>query len=309
MAKVIINSAVTGSAHFPSMSPYLPITPKQIADDAVRSYEAGAAMVHIHVRDPETGQPCVKPEYFREVLTNIKSRCNVVICPTTGGGSDIPDERIRVVKDLKPEIASFTPGSCNFGMAGLAGAVKVAKYEWEKEELKKAAVDDRIFANTFKTIREFAKAFNDAGTKPEFECFDVGFINTVGWMIREGLTKAPVQIQFVLGTLGAMPATPQALITMNQFANSVLGEGRYTWSCLGPGGRQLSLVSLAMLMGGHVRVGMEDSVFAGKGVLAKSSAEQVEKIVRIAKELSIDIATPDEARQILGLKGGDKVGF
>ncbi len=309
MAKVIICSAITGSAHFPSMSDYLPITPKQIVDDAIKSYEAGAAMVHIHVRNPETGQPCVKPEYFREVCTNIKSKCDVVICPTTGGGSDIPDERIRVVKDLKPEIASFTPGSCNFGMAGLAGAVKVAKYEWEKEELKKAAVDNRIFANTFKTIREFAKAFNDAGTKPEFECFDVGFINTVAWMIREGLVAAPIQMQLVLGTLGAMPATPEAVITMHQFADSVLGAGKYTWSCLGPGGRQLSLVTLAMLMGGNVRIGLEDSVFAGKGVMAKSSADQVEKIVRIAKELSIEVASPDETRKALGLKGRDKVNF
>ena len=309
MAKVIICSAITGTAHFPSMSEYIPITPKQIVDDAVRSYEAGAAMVHIHVREPEDGKPCVKPELFQEVCSNIKSKCNAIICPTTGGGSSIPDERIMVVKNLKPEIASFTPGSCNFGMAGLAGAVKEIRYEWEKEAIKEAQYDRFIFANTFQTIREFAKAFNDAGTKPEFECFDVGFINTVAWMIREGLTAAPVQMQLVLGTLGAMPATPQAVVTMHQFANSVLGEGKYTWSCLGPGGRQLSLVSLAMLLGGNVRVGLEDSIFAGKGVLAKSSAEQVEKIVRIARELSLEIASPDEARKILGLKGGDKVNF
>ena len=311
MAKVIICSAVTGSAHSPSMSPYLPLSPQEIADDAVKSYEAGAAMAHIHVRDPKTGQPCVKPEYFHKVLTNVKSRCNVILCPTTGGGSRIPDERIMVVKNLKPEIASFTPGSCNVGMGGLAGAMaKVEiKHDWEKARIKESEIDDRIFENNFKTIREFSQAFNEAGTKPEFECFDVGFINTVAWMIKAEWTKPPVQIQFVPGNLGSMPATPKSIITMWDFANSVLGEGKFTWSCLGPGGRQLSLVTMAMLMGAHVRVGMEDSVFAGRRVLAKNSAEQVEKIVRIANELSIEIATPDEARQIFGLKGGDKVGF
>ena len=161
MAKVIICSAVTGSAHFPSTSPYLPLTPKQIVDDAVRSYEAGAAMVHIHVREPEDGKPCVRPELFQEVCSNIKSRCNVIICPTTGGGSSIPDERIMVVKNLKPEIASFTPGSCSCSMGGLSAAVKQPKYEWEKEALKEAEKDTMIFTNTFQTIREFAKAFND----------------------------------------------------------------------------------------------------------------------------------------------------
>ena len=232
MAKVVICAAVTGSAHFPSMSPYLPITPQEIADDAVKAYEAGAAMAHIHVRDPENGQPCVKPEYFHKVLSNVKSRCNVILCPTTGGGSRIPDERIMVVKNLNPEIASFTPGSCNFGMGGLAGAMaKVEiKHDWEKARIKETEADDFIFSNNFKTIREFSQAFNEAGTKPEFECIDVGFINTVGWMIQHGWTKAPIQMQLVIGTFGARPSTPQAIKTGWKVANSVLVQAKFTWS-------------------------------------------------------------------------------
>ena len=306
MAKVIITAAITGAVHVPSMTPYLPITPKQSADDAVRAHEAGAAIVHIHVRDPKTGQPSSSLELFREVLTSIKSRCNVVIQPTTGGGIGMtPTERVRVVSELKPELATFTPGSCNFALFPAAARIKEWKFPWEKPMVEGS--ENMIFENTFKTIREFANAFEKAGTKPELELFDVGMIHNAAFMLNQGWIKAPVHMDFVLGTLGAIAATPDDLVVMYQAARRVFGN--FTWCCLGPGGRQLSLVTMAMIMGGNVRVGLEDSIYAGKGILAKSSADQVEKIVRIAKELSIDIATPDEARQIIGLKGGDKVGF
>ncbi|MCD6358351.1 MAG: 3-keto-5-aminohexanoate cleavage protein [Dehalococcoidia bacterium] len=306
MSKVIITAAITGAIHTPTMTPYLPITPKQIADDAVKAHEAGAAIVHIHVRNPETGQPSSSLDLFHEVLTDIKSRCDVVICPTTGGGLGMaPADRVRVVSQLKPEIASFTPGSCNFGLFPVAERIKDWKFDWEQKYL--ASTEDLIFANPFSTVREFAKAFDKAGTKPELECFDVGMVQTSAWLVKQGWLKAPVHMQFVIGILGGINATPESLMMMHQTAQQSLGK--YTWSCLGPGGRQLTTVTMAMLMGGNVRVGLEDSTYAGKGVMAKSSADQVVKITRIANELDFEIATPDEARQIIGLKGSDKVGF
>ena len=309
MAKTIVTAAITGSIHTPSMSPYLPITPKQIAEHAIGAYEAGAAVVHIHVRDPETGWPASDMDCFREVLTTVKSKCNLIINTTTGGRLGMSDEeRLKVVPLFKPELASFNAGSINFGTFDIPEQMNIKewKYSWEKSQLE--MTKDFIFPNTFKSLETFAKTFEENGTKPEAEVYDTAMINNIDYLTKKGYLKKPVYLQFVLGILGVMPATIRNVEFLYETAQNLLGND-FIWSVAAAGRYQLPMCTSSLLMGGNVRVGMEDSLFAGKGVAAKSSADQVEKIVRIAKELSIDIATPDEARQILGLKGLDKVNY
>ncbi len=307
MDKVIVTAAITGSIHTPSMSPYLPITPREIADEAVRAHEAGAAVAHIHVRDPETGRPSPDIELFREVVTRVKEKCNMVICLTTGGGLGMStEERVRVVPAFKPELASFNFGSINFALFPYAEKVKEWKFSWEKTFME--GTEDFIFPNTFKSMREFAGYFNENETKPEIEIYDTGMINNLAFMIDRGYIKTPVYLQFVLGILGGLPASPTGLMTMYNTAREQLGD--FKWSVCAAGRHQIPLCTMAMVVGAPaVRVGMEDSLYAGKGVLAKSNADQVEKIVRIARELSLEPASPDEARQTLGLKGLDKVNW
>ncbi len=306
--KVIITAAITGAIHTPSMSPYLPITPKQIADEAVRAYEEGAAVAHIHVRNPENGMPSPDLELFREVVTQIKSRCNMILCLTTGGGFGMTTEqRVAVVPTFKPELASFNFGSMNFALFHvLDGRFKEFKYPWEKEYL--VMTEDFIFPNTFKTLREFCEIFNANETKPELEIYDLGMINNVAFMLERGYLKRPVYMQFVLGILGGAPATIENLLYFYQTAQKTIG-GDFTWSVCAAGRHQINMCTAALLMGGNVRVGLEDNLYLEKGVLAKSNAEQVAKIVRIARELGREPATPDEARQMLGLKGLEKVGY
>jgi len=309
MAKAIVTAAITGSIHTPSMSPYLPITPEQIAEHAVRANEAGAAIVHIHVRNPETGQPSQDVNIMREVLTKIKSKCNVVINTTTGGGAGMTnEERLRSVPTFKPELASFNAGSINFGLFDIPERMKIKewKYPWEKPYLE--MTKDLIFPNTFKSLEEFAQTFKENGTKPEAEIYDSGMINNVAYLLERGYLEKLVYLQFVLGVMGGMPATIENLLFLYETAKRAFGDD-FIWSVCAPGRQQLPICTVALTMGGNVRVGMEDSLYAGKRAMAKSSAEQVEKIVRIAKELSIDIATPDEAREILGLKGISKTGI
>ncbi len=306
MDKVIVTAAITGSIHVPSMSPYLPITPQQIADEAVRVYEAGGAVAHIHVRNPETGQPSSDMELFREVVTKVKSKCNIVLCLSTGGGVGMTTaERVKAVTTFKPELASFNFGSINFGLFPIAEAVREFKFPWEKAYLE--STWDFIFPNTFKTLREFSQAFTENETKPELEIYDAGMINNVAVMLQRGHLKKPVYLQFVLGILGGMPASPNNLLFLYNSARETIGD--FVWSVCAAGRHQLPICTMSLVMGGNVRVGMEDSLYAGKGVLAKSNADQVEKIVRIARELGLEPATPDEARQILGLKGLDKVNW
>ena len=306
MPKVIVTAAITGSIHVPSMSPYLPITPQQIADEAVRVYEAGGAVAHIHVRNPETGQPSADMELFREVVTRVKSKCNIVLCLSTGGGVGMTTaERVKGVSTFKPELASFNFGSINFGLFPIAEAIKESKFPWEKPYLE--GTEDFIFANTFKTLREFSAAFAENETKPELEIYDTGMLNNVAFMLQRGHLKKPVYLQFVLGILGSMPPSPGNLLFMYNAAREGIGD--FVWSVCAAGRHQLPMCTMSLTMGGNVRVGMEDSLYAGKGVLAKSNADQVEKIVRIARELSLEPATPDEAREILGLKGLDKVNW
>jgi len=305
--KVIVTAAITGSIHVPSMSPYLPITPQQIADEAVRVYEAGGTVAHIHVRNPETGQPVTDMELFREVVTKVKSRCNIILCLTTGGGVGMTtEERSKVVSTFKPELASLNFGSINFAFFDVAEKIETFKYPWEEQYVK--MTEDWIFPNTFKTLREFSQVFTENETKPELEIYDAGMINNVAFMLQKGHLKKPVYLQFVLGILGAMPPSASNLVYMYNSAREALGND-FAWSVCAASRHQMPMCTMSLTMGGNVRVGLEDSLYASKGVMAKSNAEQVEKIIRIARELSLEPATPDEAREILGLKGLDKVNW
>jgi uncharacterized protein (DUF849 family) len=306
MSKAIITAAITGSIHTPTMTPYLPITPKQIADEAVRAYEAGAAVAHIHVRDPQTGAPSPSLDLFREVVTEVKSRCNMVLCLTTGGGLGMTTEqRVATVRTFKPELASFNFGSMNFALFPVVSRYKDWKFPWEPQYLGMS--EDFVFTNTFKTLKEFCGYFEENQTKPELEIYDVGMINNVAYMIQAGHLKKPVYMQFVMGILGGIPATAENVLFMYETARKQIGE--FQWSVCAAGRHQMNICTMALLLGGNARVGLEDNMYVEKGRMAKSNAEQVEKIVRIARELGIDPATPDEARQILGLKGLDKVNY
>lgn len=306
--KVIVTSALTGSVHFPSMSPYLPVTPEQIIEDGVRSAEAGAAVLHVHVRNPENGMPTPDIEIFGEVLAGIKARTSAIICISTGGGMGISTEqRAAPIIAFKPEMASLHFGSMNFSIFHMADRIKEWKYPWEK--LSILASEDYIFPNTFKTLREFLSIFQANDTKPEIEIYDLGMVNNLYFMIQRGHIKPPVYLQLITGTLGGVPPTVNSLVTLYNAANDALGRGNFTWSATGAGRYQMKIGCVALALGGNVRVGLEDSLYISKGVLAKSSAEQVEKIIRIMRELGLEPATPDEARSILGLKGINKVNY
>ncbi|MBM4329858.1 MAG: 3-keto-5-aminohexanoate cleavage protein [Deltaproteobacteria bacterium] len=308
MSKAVITAAITGSIHTPTMSPYLPITPDQIADNAIQAYEAGAAVAHIHVRNPQTGQPSPDPELFKEVLSQVKSKCDMIICTTTGGGLGMtPEQRLTVVSTFKPELASFNMGSMNFGLFPILERMKDFKFPWEKQYLE--FTEDLIFPNTFKSMRIFLKVFNENGTKPELEVYDAGMVDNVAFMIQSGLLKTPVYLQFVLGILGGMAANIQNLVFLHESACRQIGEKNFVWSVCAAGINQMPMCTTALLMGGNARVGMEDALRVSKGVLAKNNAELVEKIVRIAREFGLEPATPAEARKILGLKGLDKVAY
>jgi len=304
--KAIITAAITGSIHTTSMSPYLPITPKQIADEAVRAYEAGAAVAHIHARDPETGQPKPDINLIREIITSIKSRCNMVVCITTGGGLGMTaEQRLIPVSTFKPELASFNGGSINFALFHALDKFKEFKFEWETKYL--AMTEDFIFPNTFKSMREFAAIFQTNGTKPEFEVYDSGMVNNVAFMIERGQVKKPVYIQYVMGVLGGITPSPENLMFLVDYTKRLIGD--FEFSVCVAGRAQFNICTQSLLLGGNCRVGLEDNLYLEKGKMAKSNAEQVAKIARIAQELGIDPATPDEARKILGLKGIDKINF
>jgi uncharacterized protein (DUF849 family) len=304
--KAIITAAITGSIHTTSMSPYLPITPKQIADEAVRAYEAGAAVCHIHARDPETGRPTPDINLIKEIITSIKSRCNIVVCITTGGGLGMTaEQRLVPVSTFKPELASFNGGSINFALFHALDKFKDFKFEWEKQYLN--MTEDFIFPNTFKSMREFAAIFQANGTKPEFEIYDSGMVNNVAFMIERGQVKKPVYIQFVMGVLGGITPSPENLMFMVDYAKRLIGD--FEFSVCVAGRAQFNICTQSLLLGGNCRVGLEDNLYLEKGKMATSNADQVAKMVRIARELGIDPATPDEARKILGLKGIDKINF
>jgi uncharacterized protein (DUF849 family) len=311
MEKLIITAALTGNITLPTQTPYLPLTPQQIIDDAVRAANAGAASVHIHGRDPKTARPTTDPAVYREIAAGIKARSNVIVCITTGGTAYMaPEERAKVVPALKPELATFNMGTINFSIHPIADRYKDEDYKfpWEKEFA--IGTKDFIFRNTFGDIEKLMQMMKENNTKPEFELYDVGHIYNLNFLIRRGIIKFPVWLQFVTGILGGIGANIDEVVHMKQTADRLLDADNYVWSVIGAGyPAEFNLATLGIMMGGHARVGFEDNIFIEKGVLAKSNAELVEKLVRIAQELGREIATPDEARKILGLKGKDKVDY
>ena len=305
--KAIITAALTGAIHTPTMSGNLPITPDEIAEDARRASEAGATVVHVHARDPETGQPSADSNLFGDILAKIKSKCDAIICTTTGGGFGMTvEQRVAVVKEYSPELASLNAGSLNFALHPVLAKIKEFKHDWEPKYL--AMSEDFIFPNTFKTLSEFSKFFAQEDTKPELEIYDAGMINNVAFLIQQGYIKKPVYLQFVLGILGGMQATVNNLVFLVNSAKEIIGDD-FVWSVCAAGKDQFRMCNTALLMGGFARVGLEDNLYLEKGRMAESSCEQVEKIVRIGREHGIEPATPEEARAILKLKGLDKVKY
>ncbi len=306
--KVIITCAVTGSIHTPTMSPHLPYTPNDIADQAVAAAEAGASILHLHARDPETGQPTADPDVFNQFLPKIKERCNAVVNITTGGSSLMTlEQRLAAPSQVSPEMASLNMGSMNFGLFPLKKRYSDWKFEWEPKLLD--ATKDVVFQNTFSNIEEIFETLGEGcGTRFEFECYDVGHIQTLAFYLREGLIRKPVFVQFVLGVLGGIDASPESLMHMKATADRLLGDN-YQFSVLAAGRMQIPLATLSTILGGNVRVGLEDSLLISKDELATSNAQQVQKIRRIVEELGHDIASPDDVREMLELKGADKVSF
>jgi len=306
MNKRIITAALTGSIHTPSMSPYLPVTPEQLISEAVAVHQAGGAVAHIHVRDPETGIPNADQDIYRQIATEIKKQCDLVLCFTTGGKLGEPVEnRVRVATTLKPELTTLNAGSLNFALFHIVDGVKEWKYDWEKPYLE--GTDDFIFPNTFKTMRQYVETMYANGAKPEFEIYDTGMINNLAFLINNGVVKRPVYLQFVLGILGGIPATIENLVFLLDTAKKQIGD--FEFSVCAAGRTQFPMCTTSLLLGGHARVGLEDNLYLEKDVLAKSSAEQVAKIIRIAKEFGIEPATPGEAREILNLKGIENVNY
>ena len=305
---VIITCAITGSIHTPTMSPHLPVTPEQIAEQAIGAAEAGAAILHLHARDPKDGKPTPDPDVFLQFLPRIKEGCEAVINITTGGGHGMTvDERLRGSLRLKPEMSSLNMGSMNFGLYPMLTRYNEFRYDWERDHLENSR--DFIFRNTFKDIEHILKVLGEGcGTRFEFECYDVGHLYNLAHFLDRGLLKPPLFIQFIFGILGGIGADPDNLTHMHRIADKLFGND-YLWSVLAGGRHQLPLVTMGSVMGGNVRVGLEDSLYAGKGRLATSNSEQVSIIRRILEQLSLKIATPDEARQQLALKGADQVSF
>jgi uncharacterized protein (DUF849 family) len=305
--KVIITCAVTGAIHTPSMSPYLPITPDEIAEGAIGAAKAGAAIVHLHARMPGDGRPTQDPEVFKQFLPKIKAASNVVVNLTTGGAPTMSvEERLQPALKLKPEVASLNMGSMNFGLYEMIGRYKEWKHDWEKPYL--AGSDERIFKNTFKDIAFILESCSDNNTRFEIECYDIGHLYTAAHFLDRGLVKPPLFIQSVFGIRGGIGPHPEDVLHMKRTADRLFGE-QYLWSVLGAGRNQMYIAAMSAVMGGNVRVGLEDSLWIGKGSLAKSNADQVSKIRRILEELGLEVATPDEARELLKLKGPRNVNF
>ena len=305
--KVIITCAVTGSIHTPSMSPHLPVTPAEIARGAIGAAQAGAAIVHLHARNPKDGSPSQDPGLFHEFLPQIAVASDVVVNLTTGGAATMSvEERLQPALQLKPEVASLNMGSMNFGLYEMLGRYKDFKHPWERPYLEGS--DDRIFKNTFKDIAYILESCSQNGTRFEIECYDIGHLYTAAHFVDRGLIKPPFLIQSVFGIRGGIGNHPEDVIHMKRTADRLFGDAYY-WSVLGAGRAQMQIAAQAAVMGGNVRVGLEDSLWIGRGQLAKSNAEQVAKAKRMIEELGLAVATPDEARQMLKLKGAANVAF
>ena len=303
--KVVITCAVTGAIHTPSMSPNLPVTPEEIAHAALEAAEAGAAIVHLHARNPETGQPDQSPEAFLPFLKEIHAKSNVVINITTGGAPTmLVEERLRPCATYAPEVASLNMGSMNFGLFPMLKRYKDFQYDWERPYLENS--DERIFKNTFRDIKNILETCRENETRFEIECYDIGHLYTLSYFASEGLIKPPFFIQSVFGILGGIGVHPEDVAHMKRTADRLFGND-YVWSVLGAGRNQLPIAAQSLSMGGNVRVGLEDSLWLGKGRLAQRNADQVKAARQMIEGLGLSVATPDEARQILKLKGKEKV--
>jgi uncharacterized protein (DUF849 family) len=306
--KVIITCAVTGAIHTPTMSPHLPITADQIAEAAIGAAEAGAAIVHLHARNEQTGRPDQTSAAFARFLPRIKQASNVVINLTSGGSPTMMvEERVKPAAELKPEVASLNMGSINFALFPMLNRYKNFKHDWEQPYLE--GTRDLIFRNTFKDIEFVLKTCMDNGTRFEFECYDIGHLYNLAHFLERGLVKPPLFVQSVFGILGGIGTHPEDVMMMRRTADRLLGRENYQWSVLGAGRAQMPIAAMSAAMGGNVRVGLEDSLWIGPGKLAETNAQQVTNVRKIIEGLGLEIASPDEAREILALKGGDKVGF
>jgi len=305
--KVIVTCAVTGAIHTPSMSPYLPVSPDDIAKAAIGAAEAGASILHLHARDPETGKPTQDPAVFEQFLPRIKQSTDAVINITTGGSPHMTvQERMLLATSFKPEVASLNMGSMNFGLYPMLDRFAHFTHDWERENLEKSR--DLVFKNTFQDIETILRIGNDNGTRFEFECYDISHLYNLAHFVDRGLAKAPLFIQSVFGLRGGIGGHPEDLMHMKRTADRLFGQN-YQWSILGAGRSQMSLAAQGAAQGANVRVGLEDSLWIAPGELARSNADQVTKIRQILTGLSLEIASPDEARALLDLKGGDDVNF
>ena len=306
--KVIITCAVTGAIHTPTMSPHLPLTPNDIAEQAIEAAEAGAAIIHLHARDPKDGRPSPDPELFRQFCPRIKQATDAVVNITTGGGHNMTvAQRLEAAMALKPEMASFNMGSMNFGLYPALGRFKEWQHPWEPEYLEMTR--DFIFRNTFRDMEYTLKNLGEAhGTKFEFECYDIGHLYNLAHLLERGLVKPPLFVQSVFGVLGGIGVDIENVLHMRRIADKLFGDD-YHWSVLAAGRHQMSLITVAANLGGNVRVGLEDSLYLRKGKLASSNADQVRQIRTILENLSLEIASADDARQMLDLKGSDQVAF
>ena len=306
MKKVIITCAVTGAIHTPSMSPHLPVTPEEMADAAIGAAEAGASIVHLHARDPETGRPDQSPQAFARFLPIVKQRTDAVVNLTTGGAPYMTvQERVQPAAAFRPEVASLNMGSMNFGLFPMLKRYKDFKHDWERKYLENKGI---VFQNSFADIEHILTACSENGTRFEFECYDTAHLYNLKYFFDQGMVKAPLFIQTVFGLQGGIGAHPDDVMHMKRTADRLFG-GDYRWSVLGAGRNQMPIAAMSAAMGGNVRVGLEDSLWSGPGRLAQSNAEQVRQVRQIIEGLGLDVATPDEAREMLQLKGGDKVAF
>ena len=305
--KVIITCAVTGAIHTPSMSPHLPVTPDEIAEAAIGAAEAGAAILHLHARDPDTGRPTQDPAAFANFLPRIKQATDAVVNITTGGSPHMSvEERMQPAMVYKPEVASLNMGSMNFGLYPMLNRFSEFEHPWEREHLENSR--DLVFKNTFKDIEDILQIGHDNGTRFEFECYDISHLYNLAHFVDRGLAKTPLFIQSVFGLLGGIGAHPEDLMHMKRTADRLFGND-YQWSILGAGRHQIPLASMGLAQGSNVRVGLEDSLWLAPGELAPSNADQVKKVRQVIEGLSLEVATPDEARAMLQLKGGDQVAF
>ena len=305
--KVIITCAVTGSIHTPTMSKFLPITPKEIADAAIGAAEAGAAIVHLHARNVKDGSPTQDPNLFREFLPTIKAKSNVVINLTTGGAATMTtQERLQPALQLKPEVASLNMGSMNFGLYPMVDRYKNFQHQWEVDYLEGSR--DRVFKNTYKDIEYILNSCNDNSTRFELECYDISHLYNLAHFVDRGIVKAPFFVQSVFGIMGGIGGHPDDILHMKRTADRLFGND-YVWSVLGAGRNQIPVATMSAAMGGNVRVGLEDSLWDGPGKLAETNAAQVKRVRTIIEALSLEVATPDEARAMLKLKGGSNVAF